>query len=197
MINENNPRIVLASSSPYRKAVLAQLKLRFEVAVPHVDETRCAGESPRHLVRRLAVAKAKAVARDVSSALVIGADQVAVQGRRVVGKPADHAEALKQLREAAGHTITLYTGIALINSSTGNVQSDVELFRVTLRDIDASTAEAYLLKERPYDCCGSLRAEGPGVALLDKLSGDDPNALIGLPLIRLTRMLEHEGIRLF
>ena len=189
--------LVLASTSPYRRALLGQLGLAFDIVKPAINEARREGESPRHLVERLAIEKARAGAEQAPGSLVIGSDQVAVHGDTVVGKPHDHEDAIKQLLSASATTVTLLTGVALVNARTGVTQSDVEPFYVTFRPLDLATIEAYLYNAKPYDCCGSLRVEGPGIALLEKLSGDDPNALIGLPLIRLARMLEGEGVKLF
>jgi len=186
--------IVLASTSPYRRMLFERLALPFEVDAPGVDESRRQKETPRAYVERLAVDKARAVAKRHPDALVIGSDQAAVHGREIVGKPADHDDAVRQLLHASGNTITLHTGLALVNSATGRVQSDVVPYTVHFRDIDRATIERYLDRERPYNCAGSLRAEGLGIALLRRFEGDDPNALIGLPLIRLVDMLLNEGI---
>lgn len=190
-------RIILASSSPYRKELLARLGVEFEVARPEVDETPLPGEKPSELVERLAVAKAEAISGRESRALVIGSDQAADHGGRIVGKPVDHADAVRQLEEASGRRIMLYTGLALVNTETGRIQTAVEPFEVTFRPLDRELIERYLRFEKPYNCCGSLRAEGAGISLLRSLRGDDPNALIGLPLIRLCDMLAAEGVRLF
>jgi len=189
-------RLVLASSSPYRRALLERLCLPFKSDPPEVDESHRAGEAPRAYVERLAVAKARAVAARYPGSLVIGSDQAAVHDGEIVGKPVGHDDAVAQLLHASGNTITLYTGLALVNAGTGRVQSDVVPFTVHFRNIDRDTIERYLDKEQPYNCAGSLRAEGLGIALLRKFEGDDPNALIGLPLIRLVDMLHEEGVRI-
>lgn len=190
-------QLVLASSSPYRRELLARLALPFEVVVPDIDETPRPGETPMALVERLAVAKARAVIPRAPSALIIGSDQVAVYDGAVVGKPHTHENAVRQLRAAAGKTVMLYTGLALIHAGSGRVQSEVIPFAVTFRPLTEAQIESYLRKEQPYGCAGSVRSEGLGIALLERFAGDDPNALIGLPLIRLVRMLENEGVRVF
>lgn len=187
-------KIILASSSPYRRDLLARLMLPFEVVKPEVNETQKPGESPEKLVLRLAVAKAKAVAERTTGALVIGSDQVAVHSNGIVGKPKDYNDAVLQLRQASGKKITLYTGLALINTDSGRLQSDVVPFTVFFRRLTDDQIESYLQKEQPYRCAGSVRSEGLGIALFERFEGDDPNALIGLPLIRLVRMIENEGI---
>ena len=190
-------QLVLASSSPYRRELLARLALPFDVIVPEIDETPRPDETPTALVERLAVAKARAVVARAPSALIIGSDQVAVYDGAIVGKPHTHENAVRQLRTAAGKTVMLYTGLALINAATGRVQSEVIPFAVTFRPLTEAQIESYLRKEQPYGCAGSVRSEGLGIALLERFAGDDPNALIGLPLIRLVRMLENEGVGVF
>ncbi|MDZ7841278.1 MAG: nucleoside triphosphate pyrophosphatase [Gammaproteobacteria bacterium] len=187
--------IILASSSPFRKALLERLQIPFDVEVPGIDESPRPGETPQAYVERLAVEKAHAVAARHPRALVIGSDQTAVHGDEIVGKPVDHDDAVRQLQHASGGTVTLYTALALVNTETGQIQSDVVPFTVHFRRFDRDTIERYLDREKPYGCAGSLRAEGLGIALLRKFEGDDPNALIGLPLIRLVDMLESEGVR--
>ncbi len=187
-------KLILASSSPYRRELLQRLGIPFEVVAPAVDETPAPGEAPQALVERLAVAKAQAVARQRADALVIGSDQVAVYDGAIVGKPHTHDRAVEQLRAASGKTVALYTGLAVINSASGRVQSEVIPFRVVFRALSDSQIENYLHKEQPYHCAGSVKSEGLGIALLERFEGDDPNALIGLPLIRLVRMLEREGL---
>ena len=164
----------------------------FETANPDIDETPLEGESPVELVERLAVEKAKAIASQYSNALIIGSDQVAVHGSEIVGKPHTHEVAVQQLRQASGKKITLYTGLALINSDTNNIQSEVVPFSVCFRELSDEVIEAYLRKEQPYNCAGSVRSEALGIVLLERFEGEDPNTLIGLPLIRLISMLENE-----
>ncbi len=188
-------KIILASSSPYRRALLTRLQIPFEAISPEVDETLHPGEAPAAVVERLAIEKARKIAVDHPTALIIGSDQVAVYNGTVVGKPHNHESAIAQLREASGRTVTLYTGLALINAATGHVQSEVVPYQVTFRPLTDAQIESYLYKERPYSCAGSVKSEGLGIALLEKFDGDDPNTLIGLPLIRLVRMLENEGVK--
>jgi len=189
-------KLILASSSPYRRALLARLKIPFEAISPDVDETPLPNETPEKLVERLSRAKAREVATDHRDALVIGSDQVAVYNGQIVGKPHGHDNAVAQLREASSRTVMLYTGLVLLNASTGKEQSEVVPYRVTFRKLTDELIESYLKKEQPYSCAGSVKSEGLGIALLEKFEGDDPNTLIGLPLIRLVRMLENEGIKI-
>ncbi len=190
------PTLILASSSPFRRELLARLRLPFESVSPAVDETPQPGEPPTELVRRLAIAKARAVAARCPDALVIGSDQVAVYTGIPVGKPGGRAEAVKQLRAASGRKVTLYTGLALLNTATGNLQVEVIPFGIQFRELTDAQIDGYLRKEEPYGCAGSVKSEGLGIALLERFEGDDPNALIGLPLIRLVRMLENEGVQI-
>ena len=169
----------------------------FETANPDIDETPLAGEHPIALVERLAIVKAKAVASDHPNALIIGSDQVALHGDEIVGKPHTHERAVEQLKTASGKKIILYTGLALFNSANGSVQSEVIPFTVHFKELSEQVIESYLRKEQPYNCAGSVRSEGLGVALFKRFEGDDPNALIGLPLIKLVTMLENEGFSLF
>lgn len=189
-----NRPLVLASSSPFRRALLARLGIPFETLSPAVDETPQAGEAPATLVERLAIAKARAGAARHPGALVIGSDQVAVHGDAIVGKPRDHADAVRQLRAASGSRVLLHTGLALLDGASGRLQHEVVPFAVHFRALTDAQIERYLRKEQPYDCAGSVKSEGLGIALIERFEGDDPNALIGLPLIRLVRMLENEGV---
>jgi septum formation protein len=187
-------KLVLASSSPFRRELLSRLTIPFEVVVPDVDETPRPGERPAQLVERLAIAKAQAVAAQQRDALVIGSDQVAVYDGAIVGKPLTHERAVEQLKAASGKAVTLYTGLALVNAASGRVQSEVVPFRVVFRRLSDAQIESYLRKEQPYHCAGSVKSEGLGVALLERFEGEDPATLIGLPLIRLVRLLENEGM---
>lgn len=186
-------KLILASSSPFRRELLARLMIPFEVDVPDVDESPLPGEAPVALVERLAIAKAQAVVARHPDALVIGSDQVAVHDGLVVGKPLTHERAVAQLRQASGQAVVLYTGLALVNGTSGRVQSEVVPYRVVFRTLTDAQIENYLRKEQPYHCAGSVKSEGLGVALLERFEGEDPATLIGLPLIRLVRMLEAEG----
>ncbi len=187
-------KLILASSSPYRKELLSRLGLPFSAISPHIDETPLPGEPPEHLVARLAVAKAQAIADRHPHALVVGSDQVAVHRGSIVGKPGDHDRAVAQLRAASGQSVTLYTGLALVDADSGRTQSEVVPFRVIFRKLNDDQIERYLRKEQPYNCAGSVKSEGLGIALLERFEGEDPNTLIGLPLIRLVAMLEKEGV---
>ena len=193
-----NRPIVLASSSPYRRQILERVNLSFTCHKPGVDESVLAGESAPDLVARLALAKAKAVAAHYPDGLIIGADQVADHRGEIIGKPDDHEDAVRQLRSMSGSTLTLYSGVVLYDAAAANdhYQSAVEPFVVEFRELDDDLIERYLKAEQPYDCCGSLKAEGPGIALLKRLHGNDPNALVGLPLIRLLEMLKNAGVAL-
>ena len=189
-------KLILASSSPYRRELLERLKIPFEAIAPEVDESARSGETPQQLVQRLAIEKARKIAEQRSGALVIGSDQVAVYDGHIAGKPHSHDKAVQQLRSASGKTVTLYTGLALVNADTRRVQCEVIPYRVAFRVLNEAQIESYLRKEQPYSCAGSVKSEGLGIALLEKFEGDDPNTLIGLPLIRLVRMLENEGIKI-
>ena len=194
-----NRPIVLASSSPYRRQILERINLSFTCHKPGVDESVLPGESAPDLVARLALAKAKAVAAHYPDGLIIGADQVADHRGEIIGKPDDHDDAVRQLRSMSGSSLTLYSGVVLYDAAAAandNYQSAVEPFVVEFRELDDDLIEHYLKAEQPYDCCGSLKAEGPGIALLKRLHGDDPNALLGLPLIRLLEMLKNVGVAL-
>ena len=188
-------KLILASSSPFRRELLERLKIPFGVVAPDVDETPRPGETPSALVERLSIEKAQKIASGNPGALVIGSDQVAVYNGAIVGKPHSHDKAVEQLRSAAGKAVTLYTGLALVNADTGRAQHEVIPYRVTFRSLSDAQIESYLRKEQPYSCAGSVRSEGLGIALLERFEGDDPNTLIGLPLIRLVRMLENEGLQ--
>ena len=192
-----NPQIelVLASSSPFRRRLLGQLSVEFRTLDPDIDESPLPNEKPQTLVRRLSIAKARAVVSRAPAALIIGSDQVAVHQGAIVGKPRDHADAVAQLLSSSGKTITFFTSVALLNSTNDSLQVDVVPFAVRFRSLTREKIEYYLEREKPYECCGSLRADGLGIALLDQLRGEDPTALIGLPLTILAQMLEKEGFR--
>ena len=193
----NSQLLVLASTSIYRSELLKRLQLPFETAAPDVDETALPDESARATSVRLAQEKARAVAARYPDALIIGSDQVALLEGRQLGKPLIHDNAVKQLRAMRGKTTCFYTALTLLNSKTGNLQTEVAENYVTLRDLSDAEIEGYLLKEQPYHCAGSAKSEGLGIALMSKMTGDDPNALIGLPLILLSEMLRRENMRLF
>ncbi len=189
-------KLILASSSPYRRALLARLKIPFEAISPDVNETPLPDETPEKLVARLARAKTHKVAANHRDALVIGSDQAAVYNGKIVGKPHGHDQAVAQLQDASGRTVVLYTGLVLLNAATGKEQCEVVPYRVTFRKLTDELIESYLRKEQPYSCAGSVKSEGLGIVLLEKFEGDDPNTLVGLPLIRLVRMLENERVKI-
>jgi septum formation protein len=186
--------LILGSTSVYRRELLQRLKIPFRVEAPDIDETPLENETPQQLVERLAVEKARSVADKNPGSLVIGSDQVAVHGGKIVGKPHTHDRAMQQLREANGQEIMLYTGLSLVNADTGEAQTEVIPFQVVFRNLSEQQLESYLHKEQPYHCAGSVKSEGLGIALLERFEGEDPNTLIGLPLIRLIRMLEYFGV---
>jgi len=172
-----------------------RLGVTFATAAPDVDETPLTGESPEALVQRLSEAKARAVGTSFTG-LIIGSDQVATTGGDILGKPGTHERAARQLRSLAGKLVTFYTGLCLLNSETGEVQLNVVPFKVQFRQLDDEQIERYLQRDQPYNCAGSFKSEGLGIALFERMEGDDPTALIGLPLIRLTTMLARAGVAL-
>ena len=186
--------LYLASTSVYRQQLLTKLTSQFCAVKPNVDETPKPGESAEQLVRRLALAKAQAVADNIKQGLVIGSDQVAVFKQRIIGKPHTVDNAVMQLREFSGQTVTFLTGLALVNAQNGNSQLVVEPFEVSFRSLSDAEIHAYIAKEQPLDCAGSFKSEGLGISLFSKLNGNDPNSLIGLPLIQLNQMLLNEGV---
>ncbi|MEQ8231090.1 MAG: Maf family nucleotide pyrophosphatase [Gammaproteobacteria bacterium] len=181
--------LVLASSSPYRRALLERLRLPFHAVAPDIDERPRAGETPPALVQRLARAKATALAPAWPDALVIGSDQVAVNAGRILGKPGDHASACAQLRAASGREVSFPTGLCVLDTATGRSRTEVVTTTVLFRPLDDATIGAYLAAEEPYDCAGSFKVEGLGIALFERVTSDDPSALTGLPLIGLTTLL--------
>ena len=184
--------LVLASTSPFRRQLLEKLGLPFECVAPEVDETPHDGESPRHLVLRLAQAKAQAMAERYPQHLIIGSDQVCLLGGEITGKPKTEENARRQLSLASGNIVTFYTGLALYNSATGALQTECEPFDVHFRHLSEQEIDDYVRKERPLHCAGSFKCEGLGIALFERLEGRDPNTLIGLPLIALCQMLRRE-----
>lgn len=188
--------VILASTSRYRRELLARLRLAFDVQAPEVDETPQAGEAPRALAERLALDKAMAVARRFPEAVVIGSDQVADLAGEPLGKPGDHAHATAQLRRMRGQTLIFQTAVAVVCQATGFVQRDLAPVRVVFRELSDAAIDTYLRAEQPYDCAGSAKSEGLGIALLDAIDSDDPTALVGLPLIRTANMLRAAGMDL-
>ncbi|MEY3777919.1 MAG: septum formation inhibitor Maf [Betaproteobacteria bacterium] len=188
--------LILGSSSRYRKELLSRLKIPFEVAAPEVDETPLSNETPRDLALRLALAKARAVASQNPEAVVIGSDQVADLEGLPLGKPGNHANAVKQLQRMRGKTVIFQTALSVVCLATGFEQTDLAAVKVTFRDLTDAEIEAYLMAEEPYDCAGSAKSEGLGIALLAAIDNDDPTALVGLPLIRTCHMLSAAGVKL-
>ena len=191
-----NRSLVLGSSSPYRRELLSRLRLQFTVEIPDVDESPRAGEAPRELALRLALAKAHAVAARLPQAVVIGSDQVAELAGEPLGKPGSHDKAVAQLRHMRGKTVVFHTAVAVVCAHSGFEQLELALVKVKFRRLSDAEIESYLRLEQPYDCAGSARSEGLGVALLDAIESDDPTALVGLPLIRTSRMLRAAGLKI-
>lgn len=189
-------KLVLASTSAYRRELLQRFGLPFEVARPDIDESPLPGETPQATAERLAVEKARAVAEQFEDALIIGSDQVAHMGDIRFGKPGTVERAIAQLQSMSGHTVIFHTALAVLNTRSGRVQLDAVPTEVRFRSLTDDEIVRYVNKERPLDCAGSAKSEGLGITLLDALAGDDPNALIGLPLIALARMLRNEGLAL-
>jgi MAF protein len=185
--------IVLASSSPARQSLLQKLSLPFIAVAPNIDETAHQDETAAQLVIRLARAKAQALACGYPQHLIIGSDQVCVMGQQIVGKPYTTEKAVAQLLAASGKRITFYTGLALLNSSTGTCQTCCEVFDVDFRQLTEQEIRNYIQKEQPLQCAGSFKSEGLGITLFEQLNGKDPNTLVGLPLITLCEMLRNEG----
>jgi len=196
MIESANRQLILGSTSPYRRELLARLRLPFDVASPEIDETPQPGEPPRDLACRLALAKAHAVAARFPAAVVIGSDQVADLDGQPLGKPGTHERAVAQLRQMRGKTVVFQTAVAVVCRDTGFEQVDLAPVRVRFRDLDDAEIEAYLRAETPYDCAGSAKSEGLGITLLASIENDDPTALVGLPLIRTSRLLRAAGLAL-
>jgi septum formation protein len=186
----------LGSSSPYRRELLSRLRLQFTVEIPDVDESQRTGEAPRELALRLALAKAHAVAAKFPGAIVIGSDQVAELAGEALGKPGSHEKAVAQLRHMRGEAVVFHTAVAIVCTQTGFEQVELAPVKVKFRGLTDAEIEAYLRLEQPYDCAGSARSEGLGVALLDAIESDDPTALVGLPLIRTCRMLRAAGFKI-
>jgi septum formation protein len=188
------PQLILASTSRYRRELLERLRLPFDVLSPDVDETALAGEAPAALARRLALAKARAVAQRHPNAVVIGSDQVADLAGEAIGKPGTHERAVAQLRRMRGHSVVFQTAVAVVCVANGYAGSALVPVTVRFRRLDDAEIERYLRAEQPYDCAGSAKAETLGIALLDAIESNDPTALIGLPLIRTCALLREAGI---
>jgi len=187
-------QLILGSSSPFRAELLAKLGLPFIAVSPDIDESPLINEQAHQLVQRLSEQKAQAIAVQHPDALIIGSDQVAVLEGTILGKPGNHDNAVIQLMASSGKTVQFLTGLTLLNSNTGKIQSLVEPFEVSFKTLSLQQIEYYLQQEQPYQCAGSFKSEGFGISLFAKLNGDDPNSLIGLPLIKLIQLLAAEGI---
>ena len=187
--------LVLASSSPYRKQLLDRLGLAFSTVSPDIDETALPGETPDALVERLAEQKARAVG-ELHQGLIIGSDQVATIDDDILGKPGNHEKAVAQLTRLSGNRVTFHTGLCLLDTAHHEAQIDAVPFTVQFRELSAAQIERYLHAEQPYNCAGSFKSEGLGITLFEKLLGEDPTALVGLPLVKLTEMLSRAGIDL-
>lgn len=189
-----SPKLILASSSIYRRELLTRLQLPFSCISPNVDETPLANELPQTTALRLAQEKAKKVGLSHPNALIIGCDQVATLDDAQLGKPMNHVNATKQLRMMRGRQVVFHSALCLYNPVTLNMQAEVVPYFVQFRNLSDAQIESYLIKEQPYHCAGSAKSEGLGIAIIEKMTGDDPNALIGLPLIKLVNMLNNENI---
>ena len=195
-MSQGKRALVLGSTSRYRRELLERLRQPFEVLAPEVDETPLAGEAPAALAQRLALAKARAVAAQRPGAIVIGSDQVADLNGEPLGKPGNHERAVAQLRRMSGQTVLFQTALAVVCLETGFEASELAVVKVVFRQLDDATIERYLRAEEPYDCAGSAKSEGLGIALLERIDNDDPTALIGLPLIHTARLLRQAGLQL-
>lgn len=188
--------LVLASASPYRRQLLERLQIPFQTQAPSIDESARVNEPPQTLVQRLALEKARALTPVYTDALIIGSDQLALLGGKILGKPGSHAGAVEQLLSCQGRSVTFYTGLCLLNALNGEYQLDCIPFTVQFRKLSRAQLERYAERDRPYDSAGSFKAEALGISLFEKMLGDDPTALIGLPLIRLTSMLNTAGVEI-
>ncbi len=187
-------KLVLGSTSPFRKEILAKLNIPFVCAKPDIDESAFENESPVELVERLAIEKAKAVASEFPDALIIGSDQVAMCDGEILGKPHNFENAVKQLEKFSNKTVVFYTGLCVYDSGLDYTTALREPFLVHFNELSRSDIENYLHAEQPYNCAGSFKSEGLGICLFKKLEGDDPNTLIGLPLIKLVELLKQHGV---
>lgn len=193
----NYPRLVLASSSRYRSELLARLRIPFATAAPNVDESPLLNETAQQTSARLSLSKAQAIATLYPDALIIGSDQIALLDNQQLGKPLSHSNAVKQLRAMSGKKVSFYTALTLLNTRSQTTQTEVAVNHVHYRELSDAQIESYLHAEKPYDCAGSCKTEGLGIALISRMEGDDPNALTGLPLILLVSMLLKEGVTIY
>ncbi|MFT5674819.1 MAG: MAF protein [Paraglaciecola sp.] len=190
-------KLILASTSPYRKSLLQKLQIPFQCIAPGVDETPLPDESAEKLVARLALAKAQAIGEKISEGIVIASDQVASLNTNILGKPLHYAAAFKQLRDSSGKTLTFHTALCLFDASTKQYKSIVEPFNVEFKNLSDQQIDTYLKIEQPYDCAGSFKSEGLGIVLFSALKGRDPNTLVGLPLIALIELFNEMNIDIF
>jgi septum formation protein len=188
--------LILASSSPFRRELLQKLQIPFSNASPHINEDMLKDEKPQDTALRLSKEKAKKVGIEYPHALIIGCDQVATLEGEQLGKPLNHINATKQLQMMRGKEVTFHSALCLFNAKTGNMQAQVVPYLVKFRQLSDAQIENYLIKEQPYHCAGSAKSEGLGIALIERMIGEDPNALIGLPLIQLINMLQNEGVNI-
>jgi len=194
---KSNPKLVLASGSHFRKELLQKIYANFETASPDIDESQHAGESPQELSTRLAFEKAHALASEFPNHLIIGSDQVAMLGNTQLTKPGSHANCVEQLSLSSGQIITFYTSVCLLNAKTGESQTDLDTCHVHMKQLSADDIENYVARDEPYGCAAGFKSESLGIVLFDKIEGDDPNALIGLPLIKLTTLFKNIGVNVF
>lgn len=192
----NSQPLVLASTSVYRSELLSRLRIPFQTAAPDVNEMPLPGENAKQTSWRLSRSKAQAVAGQHPDALIIGSDQIALLENQQLGKPLTHENAVRQLRSMRGKTVTFFTALTLLNARTGDVQTEVAINHVNYRELSDAQIESYLIKEQPYHCAGSVKSEGLGITLIRSMEGDDPNALVGLPLILLIDMLLNQGVEI-
>nr|VFK11567.1 MAG: MAF protein [Candidatus Kentron sp. LPFa]VFK28510.1 MAG: MAF protein [Candidatus Kentron sp. LPFa] len=190
----NRPRIILASTSVYRRDLLSRLDIPFEIQSPTTDERPLPGESPEQLARRLSEAKAESIQSDYPNALIIGSDQVAVLDGQIMGKPGNREANIRQLSRAAGRQVTFLTGLCLLNTHACQAETDIVPFSVAFRRLTLEQIENYVHRERSFDCAGGFKSERLGIALFERMEGEDPTALMGLPLIRLVTMLQRQGV---
>jgi len=192
--NISMPSLILGSTSPARKELLKRLRIPFQVIAPEVEEKQLPGESATDMAMRLAIAKAQAVAQRITEGVIIGCDQVITLNGEIFGKPGDHQHAVEQLTKMSGQQVISLTAMCLLNVQTKKLQTTIERYDVYFRSLSPALIEQYLIADQPYQCAGSIKAESLGAVLFERLAGDDPSALTGLPLIKLVRFLENEGI---
>jgi septum formation protein len=196
MSQHNSRKLILGSTSPFRKELLQRFNIPFATAAPDIDETPKPNESPEAYVKRLSLEKAQAVAKSYPDALIIGSDQCSVLNDRIRGKPGNHQNAIQQLTESSGKRVSFLTGLCLYDAKDETYQLEMVPYHVDFRELSANEIESYLNQEKPYSCAGSFKSEGLGITLFKRLDGDDPSSLVGLPLIRLSAMLRDKGLLL-